>query len=212
MIEICPAILTNDQAEFTRELNDYSKLFSVIDIDINNPGDNFSGLNTVTTEFVANQIKDYSNIRFNIHLMVQNPSIEIEKFNNKLHLTFFIHQEANINKLVGQDKMNLAIQVQSKAKSIDFYKQFNEIQLMTVQIGYQGSKFQPSVLGRVEWLRNEGYIGRISLDGAVDLQTAESIKNYDVNRVSVGSYFSKSTDLELDKQKLELALNVGARS
>jgi pentose-5-phosphate-3-epimerase len=212
MIEICPAILTNDQAEFTRELNDYSKLFSVIDIDINNPGDNFSGLNTVTTEFAANQIKDYSNIRFNIHLMVQNPSIEIEKFNNKLHLTFFIHQEANINKLVGQDKMNLAIQVQSKAKSIDFYKQFNEIQLMTVQIGYQGSKFQPSVLGRVEWLRNEGYIGRISLDGAVDLQTAESIKNYDVNRVSVGSYFSKSTDLELDKQKLELALNVGARS
>ena len=79
---------------------------------------------------------------------------------------------------------------------------------MTVEIGSQGGKFQEEVMEKIDELRSLGYSGVVSVDGGVNLNTAKFIKNHNINRVSVGSYFSKSNDIKLARMKLELALNM----
>jgi pentose-5-phosphate-3-epimerase len=53
-----------------------------------------------------------------------------------------------------------------------------------------------------------GYTGRISIDGGVNLTSAEEIKYWEIDRVSVGSFFQKSKDAQLAYMKLQLALNL----
>jgi len=219
MTKINPAILTEKPKEFNRQLKIYSSIFEEIDIDINIDNDEFPGLVTVSPKTLASQLSKYvSRVEFNLHLMIQLPLktigqvLDIESSQN---IKFIIHQESNIKKLVeniGEYHIyGLAIQVDSEPRDLDFYNQFKEIQLMTVQIGYQGSKFQKNVLNRVEWLRSKGYKGKISIDGGVDLRSASIIREYDLDRVSVGSYFSKlSSEEEVKeaKDKLSVGLNM----
>jgi pentose-5-phosphate-3-epimerase len=212
---ICPAILTNNKVEFKKEIEAYSRLFETIDIDINLEDDKFYGDVTVDTEFIVNEVRNYPHNKFNIHLMVSNPTREIDKFDQSFvkekKISFFIHQEANISKLVDRAEelnLKLAIKAESQPKDIAFYNKFSEIQLMTIETGKQGNKFKADILNRSEWLRNEGYKGKISIDGSVNLETAKIIRQYELDRVSVGSYFSKSENIEQAKFKLELALNL----
>jgi ribulose-phosphate 3-epimerase len=213
-IQICPAILTSSEDEFKRELEVYSKLFEVIDIDINLEGDKFYGQVTVGTDFVAKEIQKFD-VKFNIHLMVSNPLREIEKFSKEQimakNISFFIHQESNINKLIDRvEELNLklAVKAGSEPREIEFYKKFPEIQLMTIETGKQGNKFKPEILSRAEWLRTNGYEGNISIDGSVNLESARIIRQHKIDRVSAGSYFSRSENVSDSKMKLALALNL----
>ena len=49
--------------------------------------------------------------------------------------------------------------------------------------------------------------GLIALDGGVNIKTAPLLKNYPIDKVSVGSYFSKSNDLQSDLNLLNQTLN-----
>ncbi len=221
MIEICPAILTDSKQEFDRQLKEYVSLFKQIDIDFNLPNDSFMGKNIVEPEYAALSVTEYINKKmFGFHFMIERPFEEINKVlkiidkESYKNLKIYIHQESSfkLDDLLNLKNLEIhagiCIQANSKLLKPDFYNQFQEIQLMTVEIGYQGSEFLSEVLYRVEWLRENGYDGLISIDGGVDLRTAEIIKNFDIDRVSVGSYFSKSENVKLSKMKLELALNM----
>lgn len=217
-IIISPAILERELVNFERELNAYSQFASQIDIDINIANDLFNGKITLGVKKVIELIKKTSlDLRFGIHLMVSNPLKEILPFLKAKvedRCTFYLQQETKIGEILNyehREKLNLAMSLNSNTsfQGIEFYKMFEEIQLMTVQTGFQGGKFLPEVLDRIEILKKLNYSGRVSIDGGVNLKTASIIRNFEVDRVSVGSYFSKSENLELDWQKLDLALNLG---
>lgn len=214
MIQICPAILVKNNKDFKDQITKYTKLFDTIDIDINIEGDDFDGAVTYDPEKEFIEIQKYPETNFNIHLMVSEPSEMISAYKT-LHQTakvkFLIHQEADFHKAIENHNdvdIGIVVKAESRMRDIDFYNQFNEVQLMTIITGKQGNPFIPEILERVEWLREEGFKGKISLDGSVNLQTSQIIKEFDVSRVSVGSYFSKAEDLELNLQKLQLALNM----
>lgn len=216
MIEICPAILTSDKKEFLQQFQTYSKNFKTIDIDVNIKGDDFEGMETVNTEDLISVLNSngelitgYDNF-FNIHLMVTNPSVEINKFDLVKNIKFIVHQESRgVEQIIGPDvNVGVTVNPDSQLRGIDFYKQFSEVQLMTVVPGKQGNPFREDSIERSIWLREQGYEGKISIDGAVSIKTADVIKDYPIDRVSVGSYFSKSDDVETAKAKLELALNM----
>lgn len=215
MIEISPAILVNEEKEFKRELDLYLKFAKQIDIDINIDNDQFPGQTTESVEFVIKSIKDIDHF-FGIHLMVSEPLEEIEKFlqiKNSFKGIFYIHQEANFKAVLESElikifDVGMTVKAESQLRSIDFYKNFPEVQLMTIETGKQGNSFKPEILERVEWLRESGFEGKISIDGSVNLRSAEYIKQYELDRVSVGSYFSKAEDAESNMIKLNLALNM----
>ncbi len=216
MKTICPAILVDNKQDFIQQFNNYKDLFDCIDIDINIPNDDFEGEVTIGPIEALLCLENHEGNNFNLHLMVSEPVLIIDEYISNRCLPkknrILIHQESNFKPVLDKYDTNLdigiVVKAESNMKDIEFYKQFSEVQLMTIITGKQGNPFIPEVLDRVEWLREEGFEGIISLDGSVNLQSAQLIRNFDVSRVSVGSFFSKAENLELNKQKLELALNM----
>jgi pentose-5-phosphate-3-epimerase len=211
MIKITPAILTNNIQEFERELNLYSKHFDLIDIDVNVDFDNFEGMTTASIESVQALIENIDT-NINFHLMTTKPLYQVtflERFVNTYKFKYIIHQEVEIDSKIydlPQEKLGVAVKSESELKDLEFYNKFSEVQLMTIHTGFQGSKFQPEILDRVEVLKKMGFSGIISIDGGVNLDSAKFIKETLLDRVSVGSYFSKSSNLQKDLESLNIAL------
>lgn len=90
------------------------------------------------------------------------------------------------------------------------WSELEEVQIMTVNKRQQGAEFMPKLLEKAIKLRDKGFVGCVSIDGGINLTTANQIKDYlaegAINRLSVGSYFQNSNDLENSLHKLMLAL------
>ncbi len=216
-ILISPAILESNFSTFTKQYDLYSQFTDQIDIDINIDYDIFPGKTTISIDDAVNYIiskKNKTGFTLAFHLMTENPAneiIKIKKLANKFKVKVFVHQESNID-VIGfvsgsEIEYGIAVKAETPLKSLEFYNQFCEIQLMTIQTGAQGNGFIPEILNRVEYLREIGFSKLISIDGSVNLETASLIRQHDLNRVSVGSYFSKSNNFISDFKRLDNALN-----
>lgn len=213
-MDLCPAILVADKNDFFKQITEYSKYFQTIDIDVNVEGDSFQGINTPALEGIIAIAEEKRGIKFNFHLMMNKPFWAYEFIKQKLgkRAFFFVHQEADLSFLDLTQKQNnigICIQLETKLEKIEYYNVFPEVQLMSVEIGYQGGKFDPKSLIKAKNLRHIGYNGRISFDGGINMESAIDIKASGIliDRLSVGSYFSRSKDLKLSLQKLQNILN-----
>jgi pentose-5-phosphate-3-epimerase len=215
VIAITPNILTNDVNEFTRQLKRLKEVFNTIDLDVIRP------------PFIDNQtvqVSDFLKIKevfefedVGVHLMVKDYMNDLNSLLksklSKKHVRIYVHQETNLTdylniELPADWEKNISIKAESNLKSYEFYEQFSDIQLMTIPTGFQGSKLIVEILERSRILKENFFKGVVSIDGGVNLESAAIIKDYPIDRVSVGSYFVKAEDLELAKMKLDLALNV----
>lgn len=211
MIKICPAILTSEDTNLSNLLALLTPRFEHIDIDLNVEDDSFDGKVTVELDEVIAAIEKYTN-SFTLHLMVSDPNEFVKRVEeSKLSrdkIFLMLHQESRAEDFLNSEfTVGVAVKAETELKDIDYYNQFSEIQLMTIETGVQGNPLKPEILNRVEQLRENGYEGIISLDGSVNLDTAELIKQHDVDRVSVGSYFTKSNDIDTSFSQLNKALN-----
>ncbi len=213
MIEISPAILTSEIVEFQNQLNELTG-FKSIDIDvIRHP---FVDNTTLQIQDVVNFLEKLTQINFGFHLMVEFPLEDLEflkaSFFKDRNLRIYIHQEAEISKLdsFGWPELwqrGITVKLESELREISYYQNYPEVQLMSIKTGWQGGKFDSAVLQKVEFLRKNGFTGKISLDGGVNLETAQLIKDSDINRVSVGSLFSKSHEDRKIFEELNNILN-----
>jgi pentose-5-phosphate-3-epimerase len=212
MIKITPAILESSLDAFESQLSKFSTYGSV-DIDIID--DDFAesrtvGIETILINPTVNNIKDLG-----IHLMVNNIQVYLDKiaeFMKEKKLRVYIHQEVleegrGSISIPQEWSIGVVLNVDSKLFKKDYYLQFDEVQLMTVRTGFQGGEFQSRSLEKVERLRSMGYNGIVSIDGGVGIGTADMIRKYPIDRVSVGSYFSKYDDFQRRLQDLNTALN-----
>jgi pentose-5-phosphate-3-epimerase len=211
MIKICPAILTSGERSLVDLLDLLTPIFKHIDIDLNVENDNFDGKVTVDLERVIESISSYSN-KFTLHLMVSDPSDFVRQVEQselpRDRINLMLHQESHAENYLNREfKVGVAVKAETELKSIEYYNQFPEIQLMTIETGVQGNPLKPETLDRVEELREMGFEGTISLDGSVNLKTAQLIKLHDVDRVSVGSYFTRADDVIDALEKLNKELN-----
>lgn len=73
-------------------------------------------------------------------------------------------------------------------------KQVPLIQIMTIDLGFQGSLFHPETLTKITQLRTNGYEGQIVIDGGVNNQTLPIIlQNKGLpDIIGVGSYLTKA--------------------
>jgi len=212
MIKIIPNILTENERDFEIQIEHLS-IFPLVDIDI--AVSPFTEKSSVALEKTINLIKKFSRINYTFHLMEENPEKSIQQILEcNLNIDqVYIHQESNISifktlQSKVKKKIGITIRRESRLRAIDFYNQFGAIQLMTGVFGGQGNEFDEESLAKSLQLRDMGYEGEIGIDGGVNLQSAIIIKDYPVDRVSVGSFIRKSQNPMLDKMKLDLALNM----
>lgn len=223
MLQITPAILTTDKTKLELLLKRYVKVgFSSIDIDVQ--AEPFVSDDTLDFNEVLDILSNSGfpdNVSIGLDLKIKQPKSavdEVVELSKRVETSFriYVYSTAEIQFLEDYDvegnHLGLGILGSAPLKGRQFLDRFDEVQLMTIRAERQGSKLDPNLLDRVNELQFMGYEGQVSLDGGVNLKSAELINAYAkevrIDRVSVGSYFQKSKDLELDKQKLELALNI----
>lgn len=216
MIKISPAILTSEKNEFIQELKIFRPIAEQIDIDINIPNDEFEGNVTFDLASVLDQLSKFPGI-YGIHLMVTNPVIFIAQIIDRTEYftegsVIYVHQESNLDgvfdiNLPEKFRLGISVKAETELNSIGYYNQFDEVQFMTIETGAQGNPFKPEILERVNFLKDNSYEGLVSIDGSVNEKTAEIIKEYPLDRVSVGSYLSRSEDPIKSYKKLDRILN-----
>jgi pentose-5-phosphate-3-epimerase len=224
-MQISPAILTTNQQKIVELLNSYVKSgFTTIDIDIQQTP--FASSTTVNWPEVLKILANFdlpTTVSIGWDLKIAQPLDAVQQilaqakklkhsYRIYIYSTASIQPMLDLNLDLAANHIGLGILGNKTMRGIEFMQQFPEVQLMTVAEEQQGSKFDPNLLDRVTQIREMGYTGQVSIDGGVNLESAELINAYakevEINRVSVGSYFQESQELLLDLQKLQLALNI----
>ncbi len=218
MKKIIPALLTNSTDIFKSRVEEYTKIFNRIEIDICSFP--FTLKDSLGVEAILPVLLE---IEFNgvwdFHIMERDPMQSIELLKNSnlrfREVNIFIHQESDNFSYIAESmefpelwRKFAAIKVESDLLSLEAYNKFFGILFLSHEIGVQKAKFNKKVLKKIKVLREMGFSKEIKLDGGINLTTAPQITNdNNVNVVSVGSYFQNSKDVKAELEKLEKVLN-----
>jgi pentose-5-phosphate-3-epimerase len=217
MTEISPAILTSEAQQLRHLLEKYVAAgFESVDIDIQETP--FASRATLpwqtALEVVSEAAREDWDISIGWDLKMAVPEEVVKQLLNSRNVVhrIYVYQNAEIDfarsLLASGITLGVGIYPEVALQGIEYYKAFPEVQFMTITSEAQGSEMDLDTLSRVTEIREMGYTGTVSIDGGVNLKTAENVRLYSLDRVSVGSYFQESQDLALDRQKLALALNL----
>ena len=87
-------------------------------------------------------------------------------------------------------------------KLIPYLKDLKFIQILTVEPGRSGQKFQPKVLKKIQFLRKKFPNIVIEVDGGINLKTAKLAKKAGTDILVSASYLWKSSNLKNTLEKL----------
>ena len=118
-----------------------------------------------------------------VHLMITDPLDYAEPFAKAgaHNLTFHIEvceDEAAASEVVqvfrstGVPMVGVALNPDTPIERVEgLLEQVDLVLVMSVFPGFGGQSFMPEVLGKVRWLRERGYQGRVEMDGGLNAET-----------------------------------------
>ena len=195
MVQIIPAILTNSADEFEKIIRLVEPYSARVHLDV------ADGI------FVSNEtIKGYSELevvstglKFDVHLMVKAPLMQLSLWNNEKADRFIIHVESpnldeTIRELRGMGKgIGIAINPDTSVEALEhFIDQADFVCFMTVYPGFQGRGFLDHVVEKIKDFRKKYPGVVIFVDGGINLATAKSAVEAGVNGLVSGSFVVKS--------------------
>ena len=157
--------------------------------------------------FVPNEtIKGYSELelistglKFDVHLMVKDPSGQIDNWENGKADRFIIHVESinvdgTIEDIRGRGKsVGLALNPSTPNSSVEtFIQGIDLVQFMTIDPGFQGRDFIPQVVEKIRDFRQRYPAMPIAVDGGINLATAKEAISAGANIIVSGSFILKS--------------------
>ena len=157
-------------------------------------------------------IRPHSELFFDAHLMVEEPSRYIEEFAKAGCDCITVHTEAckDIGKTLKQVrdcgiKCGLTVKPATPIEDVSaFLDEVDLVLIMSVEPGFGGQGLIPETLDKVRWLKeNRGarkYL--ISIDGGVNLKTIGDVADSGVDVVVTGSAFFKAQDKVLFVRKM----------
>ncbi|MCA9383022.1 hypothetical protein KC909_01530 [Candidatus Dojkabacteria bacterium] len=210
-MKIHPAILVKHLDDFLEQADAACRFTDEIDIDVidwlRSPG------KTVTAHDV---ISTTTNLKLNFDLMMDHPM-------DSIHVLVGDHR---VNRIIvnveSKDDFKDAVRYiynHDKKVGISFnpgsnpqeykslFKTLDMVQIMTIEPGRQGNKFDKKQLEVVHQVRGMGFEGLVGIDGGVNMDTIKQIEDYPIDIVSVGSAISKAERPDLVYKKLLKMLN-----
>ena len=138
--------------------------------------------------------KKNSNKPLDVHLMVENPVLEIEKYSGAEIITFHIEAVEHTAKDVIEKiksigaKVGISVKPDTSVEIIQkYFDMIDLILVMTVEPGYGGQKLIKATLSKIARLRELGFNGLIEVDGGINLDNISEIKKEDVDIVVAGT-------------------------
>lgn len=188
---------TDNKKDYVKKLNNTKADYIHIDV--------MDGLFVPDTKFSIEEIKEINNVsnkKLDIHLMVEDPIIYIEKLHNMSinNITIHIEIDKDIDNLI--DKIHslgyqarLAISPNTNVELL--YPYLNKIEgilIMSVNPGKGGQEFMPNTLSRAEYIKKLNNNLSLEIDGGVNNTNVDLIKDSGIDTIVVGSYITKSDD------------------
>lgn len=108
--------------------------------------------------------------------------------------------------------IGVSVDARDQISDVDHHyslKTIDNIQVMPIVAGSQGSPFMPEMLPKIEQAKSINYGLKIFIDGAVNLETLPALLAlpYIPEYVCPGSYFSKSDNVEDQVNKMETLIH-----
>ena len=167
-----------------------------------------------TTEIMheyCNNIKQISNIPLDVHLMVEDIKAYIDSFIAYEPNIITFHLEAckdknevlDLIKYLKENNIKVGISIKPNTKIEEIYEYLPLIHLvliMTVEPGYGGQKLIPETIDKVKELKE--YIEKnnididIEVDGGINLENKEILKEAGANIIVAGSSIIDSEDFK----------------
>ena len=197
MIKIATSILSaSNKIESIKKLNNTDTDYIHIDVMDNKFVPNYS----LPIEEV-NELDKYTNIPFDIHLMMNNPEEFIKnlKSNNTKCITIHIELNKDIHKLINIIKKNnyeigLAIKPNTDLNVLDKYiNEIDKIIIMSVEPGFGGQKFIENSINRCKQIKEKRKDIILEIDGGINDITINKIKDI-VDIAVVGTYITNSNN------------------
>ncbi|WP_394232570.1 ribulose-phosphate 3-epimerase [Niallia oryzisoli] len=182
MIKIAPSILSADFSKLGDEIKDVEKGGAdYIHVDVM---DGHFVPNITIGPLIVESIRPVTKLPLDVHLMIENPDLYIEAFAKAGADYITVHVEAcrHLHRTIQLIKsfgvkagvvLNPATPVQMIEHIID---DLDMVLLMSVNPGFGGQKFIPSVLGKIKQVKEmadqKGLTVEIEVDGGVNKETA----------------------------------------
>jgi ribulose-phosphate 3-epimerase len=190
---IIPAIIAKHQEELTQRLTKVIDYVDIIQLDV------MDNIFVPNTSLFFDFELPKSSVRFEAHLMVQDPAAWIEKNGEKVDM-ILVHSESDM------EPRSIIQQVRDCGKEIgfvlnpetpltvldDLLDDIDQVLIMTVQPGFYGSSFLPEMLDKIRALRRMKPDLNIEVDGGITDATIRSVEQAGANLFVSGSYIVKS--------------------
>ncbi|WP_353276883.1 ribulose-phosphate 3-epimerase [Wolbachia endosymbiont (group B) of Villa cingulata] len=211
-IKIAPSILSADFAKLGEEVKRISDL-NVDYIHIDVMDGNFVPNITIGPNVIS-AIRKYSNLPFDVHLMIKSPGNHIESFINAgadiitIHAEAEIHLERLVRKIKSyKNNTKKIIQVgvsivPSTSPSVLEYiiDELDIVLIMTVNPGFGGQEFIHLQLSKISTVRkmiqDRNLKTQVSVDGGVNFSNAADIIKAGANILVAGSTIFKAEDMK----------------
>lgn len=206
MIKLSPSLLACDFGNIAKELKE-----------VENAGVEYIHLDVMDGVFVPNisfglevikSIRKYSNMIFDVHLMIVEPEKYIERFAQCGADIINIHVEATknlVNTITSINnlgvKSGVTLKPNTPISEIEkVLKDVDLILIMSVEPGFGGQKFQSNQLDKVRELvklrEENGYKYKIEIDGGINLETIEEVCKSGVDIVVAGTAIFNSKPIK----------------
>ncbi|QKX03251.1 ribulose-phosphate 3-epimerase [Wolbachia endosymbiont of Litomosoides sigmodontis] len=213
-IKIAPSILSANFAKLGEEVKR-----------INNLGADYIHIDVMDGNFVPNitigpdvisAIRKYTNLLFDVHLMIKSPGDHIESFINAganiitIHVEAEVHLERLIRKIKSYKNVNDAKKkvqvgvsiVPSTPPGVLEYiiHELDIVLIMTVSPGFGGQEFIYSQLSKIsivkKMIQERGLKTQISVDGGVNLSNAADIIKAGADILVAGSAIFRAKNMK----------------
>ena len=203
-ILISPSVLAADFSKLGDEVQSVSEM-----------GADFIHLDIMDGHFVPNLsfgadivkgIRAYSNLPFDVHLMITNPEIYINSYVDAGANLITVHPEStsHIHSVLQQIKKSgikagVALNPGTPIEVLDNIIDITDLILvMTVNPGFGGQSFLLSQLAKISKIRSiinkDNYLIDLSVDGGINAKTAALAINAGANVLVAGTSIFKSKD------------------
>lgn len=210
LIEIIPTVFALDKISFDKKLESLS-FCKKLHLDFMD-GEFTKNKSVLFSDM--NNILEYSNIFFEVHLMAKNPILYLDKileFNIKKVLIQFeiFKTEKDLKNCVSNFKEKnievfLVVNPQTDVGDIlKFVPLFDGVMFMSVVPGCEGQKFILDTLDKIRHLKMFYPKLKIQIDGGIKDENILQVVKSGVEIVSVGSYISSNSDPKKSLDKLE---------